>query len=76
MKLDLGELLLVFGEDLWQNIDAGGFISGNQQLPAGYAIQFIHGGLSLTPEFQDLLGELAEDLSCGGEGDAAAETVK
>ena len=75
-QLNIGELPLELGENLGQNVDAGGLVGRDHQLPARRTLQFADGVLRLAPQAQDLLGVLAEDLPRSSERDAAAEALK
>ena len=67
---------MILGEDLGQQVDAGGFVGGDDQFAAGIGLQLGDGVLRLAAQVEHLLGVAGKDLSGGGEGDAAAEAFE
>lgn len=76
VELDVGKLLFVFAEDFGKDVDAGGFVGGDDELTTGNAFEFLNGFLRAATEIEDLLGVLGEDLASGSESDAGTETLE
>ena len=62
LQLHAGKLLFVFGENLRQHVNAGGFIGGDDQFAARKALQLVDFVLRAPPQIQHLLGIAGEDL--------------
>src|SRR5262249_41494179 len=75
-KLDVGKALLVFGEDLRENVNAGGFVGGDDQLAARDSFELVDCVLSAPAQIENLLALAGEDASGRGESDLGAETFE
>ena len=75
-QLDVGEELLEFGEDGWQDVDAGGLVGGDHEFPARHAVEFVDRILGPAAQIEDLFGILAQDFARRGQFDARPQALE
>ena len=76
VDLDVGEKLFEFAEDVGKDVEAGGFVGGDDEFAAGHFIEFVDIVLRAAAEVENLFAVVGEDFSGGGEGDAGAEAIE
>ena len=76
MQLDVWKELFELAEHVREDVEAGGFVGGDDEFAARHLLQFVDGILSLAAEIENLLGVFGKDLSGGGEGDARPQSLK
>ncbi len=76
LQLHARKLGLVFGEDLGQHVNTGGFVGRDDEFPARRGLEFIQRILRLTPNVEHPLGIFREDLSRGSQRNTAAKALK
>ncbi len=76
MQLHAGEALLIFGKNLRQHVNTGGFVGGNDDFTAGNTVELGDFVLGAPPGVDHLFCIAGKNFARGGERDTASETLE
>src|SRR5215471_7048597 len=76
LQLHARKLLLVFGENLRQNVNTSSFVCRDNQLTPRIALELVDLILRAAPQTENLLSITGEDFSSSGQRNTAAEPLE